>query len=102
MKKTVSVTIKTNKQISNDNDLNHFFQTDPEKVSIIVDLDQNKPSSTSNGKKLPKSAIVGIVVGLIVIIAIVIVLIIVFIKKKRKNMNLSEIENSESSGSLRL
>ena len=92
--KPVSVTIKTNKK--NSDELNNLFQTDPRKVSIIVEQNSSSP------KKLPKAAIIGIVVGAIVIIAILVVLIIVLVKKKAKSVELSDSESTEESGSIRI
>lgn len=87
--KTVSVTVLTNKNITDSDLLNKFIETDPEKVT--VNIGSNVPEKSKN-KGLPKGAIIGIAVGaaVIVLVVVAIILFIVLKKKKDKKINLSE------------
>lgn len=87
--KTVSVTVLTNKNITDSDLLNKFIETDPEKVT--VNIGSNVPEKSKN-KGLQKGAIIGIAVGaaVIVLVVVAIILFIVLKKKKDKKINLSE------------
>ena len=86
----VSVIIHTNKNISSEELLNNFIETDETKVSVNFGDEPSKEKK----KGFPMAAIIGIVVGAVVLI-VVIILIVIFVIRKRKNNSRNEDVNDE-------
>ena len=88
--KKVSVTIRTNKNITSE-ELNKYIESDKNKISVTIG------DQSSSKKGLPIGAIVGIVVGDVAVVAVVVVIVLFVVKKKKgENIVLSEVNNDLS------